>query len=348
MKALDDAMHTRILLSLVIAGCLLGSSAMADEWSDSPLGKTKFGELWMGPALTADDLEGSVVVVEFWGIHCGPCIASMPHMAKLATSGAGQGLLVIGCHAQGPAKDEAIAICTRQGVNYTIYANGNVPGKMGFPGIPHVFVFDHNGQIIFEGHPAEMDSAIQKALAARPNPLLGDMKYVKLASAATMVKAGRLGSALKECQKNKDKGADTAREAAYLTARLDKHIKKLQAKADGDRELAPAAVVDALTALKQQFDGTDIAVTASETLKTLSADKDFQKSLAAEKEYKIISGALCKIGSPGGAVERDAWAKRNGSAIKQIATRIETMKKVYPASKLTARIEAEFKTVQGG
>jgi thiol-disulfide isomerase/thioredoxin len=348
MKALEGTVHTRMLISLVIGGFLLGASAMADEWSNSPLGKTTFGELWMGPALSADALEGSVVVIEFWGVHCGPCIASLPHMSQLASTLSSQGLLVIGCHAQGPAKDEAIAICTRQGVNYTIYANGNVPGKMGFPGIPHVFVFDHNGQIIFEGHPAEMDAAVQKALAARPNPLLGDMKYIKLASAATMVKAGRLGSALKECQKNKEKDADTAREAAYLTARLDKHIKKLQAKADGDRELAPAAVVEGLTALKQQLDGTDIAVKASETLKTLSADKDFQKSLAAEKEYKIISGALRKIGWPGSAVERDAWAKRNGSAIKQIATRIEAMKKAYPANKLTARIEVEFKTTQGG
>lgn len=339
-------MLARVLISVVFGGLLLVPAAGAAEWSDSPLAKTTFGELWMGPAVTADALEGSVVVVEFWGVKCGPCIASMPHMASVAAAGASKGLLVIGCHAQGPAKEEAIAICTRQGVNYTIYASGNIPGKMTFRGIPHVFVFDHTGQVVFEGHPNQMDGAIQTALANRPHPILGDMKYVKLSAAATMVKAGRLGAAMKECEKYKDKEGPAGTEAAYLLARLEKHIRKLQAKADGDRELAPIGVMEGLTALKQQFEGTDIAVKAGETLKTLAADKDFQKNIAAEKEYRIIAAALSKVGSPASVAERATWAKQSAAAIKQIAARIKSMKAAHPTSKLTAQIEAQFEAVK--
>ncbi len=238
------------------------------------------------------------MVIEFWGIHCGPCIASMPHLSKLAAEGAGKGLVVIGCHAQESKKDEAIAICTRQGVNYTIYANGSVPDKMTFKMLPHTFVFDYNGKIIFEGEPSGIDPVIKKAMADRPNPLLGDMKYAKLTSAVTMVKAGRLGAAMKECQKYQDKEGDAAKEAAFMLPRLEKHLKKLQDAAGGDRDTSPMEVQDALTTLKQEFQGTDDGTQAADTLKTLAADKDFRKNLAAEKEYKLISAAMTKIGAP--------------------------------------------------
>ena len=38
---------------------------------------------------------GKIYLVEFWATWCGPCVASMPHLAKLQTEFAGQGFQVI-------------------------------------------------------------------------------------------------------------------------------------------------------------------------------------------------------------------------------------------------------------
>lgn len=43
-------MRTSMLIVLMTAGLLLSQPATAGEWADSPLGKTTFGDLWMGPA----------------------------------------------------------------------------------------------------------------------------------------------------------------------------------------------------------------------------------------------------------------------------------------------------------
>ena len=36
-----------------------------------------------GPKITDKDLRGKVVLIEFWGLNCPPCRASLPHMQEL-------------------------------------------------------------------------------------------------------------------------------------------------------------------------------------------------------------------------------------------------------------------------
>lgn len=47
-------------------------------------------------ALTWEDLRGKVVLLEFWNVHCGPCIAGFPHLAALERRHAEQGFVVLG------------------------------------------------------------------------------------------------------------------------------------------------------------------------------------------------------------------------------------------------------------
>jgi len=44
------------------------------------------------------DLKGKVVLLDFWGTWCGPCVASMPHMKELYNKHKDQGLVIIGIH----------------------------------------------------------------------------------------------------------------------------------------------------------------------------------------------------------------------------------------------------------
>ncbi|KKL71368.1 hypothetical protein LCGC14_2095620, partial [marine sediment metagenome] len=125
----DQVMKTAwcvAIVAIVIGACSIGrafgaeEAAGTDAWSASRLGKTRLGKVWMGPDVVSEDLRGQVVLMEFWGYRCGPCIASMPHLVKLNTKYRRRGLVVIGAHAQGPAKAAAVAIASARKVNYTI------------------------------------------------------------------------------------------------------------------------------------------------------------------------------------------------------------------------------------
>ena len=72
------------------------------------------------PAVTADQLKGAVVFVEHWGIHCGPCIGQIAHMAKLQDELADFGLVIVAAHRQKATPDEVRATARTHGINYTV------------------------------------------------------------------------------------------------------------------------------------------------------------------------------------------------------------------------------------
>lgn len=51
-----------------------------------------------GKPIKLADLHGKVVVLDFWGVWCGPCRAAMPHLKELYEKHKKDGLMVIGIH----------------------------------------------------------------------------------------------------------------------------------------------------------------------------------------------------------------------------------------------------------
>jgi thiol-disulfide isomerase/thioredoxin len=49
-----------------------------------------------GRALTDEDLEGKVVLLDFWAVWCGPCVATFPDLRRWQEKYVDEGLVVIG------------------------------------------------------------------------------------------------------------------------------------------------------------------------------------------------------------------------------------------------------------
>ena len=156
---------------LILIGCAaLPTLSFAKEKEAKPalptatIADVTWAEVVNGVAFDKGQLAGKVVVVEEWGVNCGPCIASLPEMAKMAKSGAKKGLVVVGLERQGSEKEAILKVLKTAKVEYPVMSGGSAPGGTG--GIPHACVFDVTGKLVFTGHPAdeEFEKAVKKAM----------------------------------------------------------------------------------------------------------------------------------------------------------------------------------------
>jgi thiol-disulfide isomerase/thioredoxin len=115
--------------------------------------------------LTLAGLRGKVTLVEFWATWCGPCVQCIPHLNELQHKYAGQNFQLVSLVLEGHQTMDPFL--TKHQVEYPIGLDSSSLDDYGITAIPHAFVIDQNGKIIWSGHSAspEMDTVIAKALA---------------------------------------------------------------------------------------------------------------------------------------------------------------------------------------
>jgi cytochrome c biogenesis protein CcdA/thiol-disulfide isomerase/thioredoxin len=162
--------------------------------TDAPLSLPVEGELpslsgavqWLNsPPLTAQDLRGKVVLVDFWTYSCINCLRSLPYVKAWAQKYRDQGLVVIGVHAPEFAFERNVDNVKRAthdlGVDYPVAIDNNYAiwrafGNQYWPA--HYFI-DAKGQIRFhhfgEGDYAHSEQVIQQLLAEAGHANAGTM-----------------------------------------------------------------------------------------------------------------------------------------------------------------------------
>ena len=84
-------------------------------WSDMQLAIKKFEQTyqsgeqalapaikmksWLSPSIAEEFLKGKVILLDFWNIHCDPCVKSLPELQKIYDNYKDRGLVVIACAA---------------------------------------------------------------------------------------------------------------------------------------------------------------------------------------------------------------------------------------------------------
>jgi thiol-disulfide isomerase/thioredoxin len=140
-----------------------------NEWAGRPLPPLEVaGWLNADTDLAADDLQGKVVLLDFWMTSCGPCVASLPDLASLRERFRERGLMVVGLTPD-PVTDERFTRLVEDtpGMDWPVgYGADAVFGTMGIFAVPTYVVYDRAGRSTWGGHSLDdAEDAIIEALA---------------------------------------------------------------------------------------------------------------------------------------------------------------------------------------
>jgi len=101
-----------------------------------------------GHRVSLDDLNGKVVLLDFWATWCGPCREALPHMRSIAKNFQGQPLVILSVSLDNDEQKwkEFIA---KNGMTWMHYRDGGFNGPItrmfGVDAIPHTFTIDADG-----------------------------------------------------------------------------------------------------------------------------------------------------------------------------------------------------------
>ena len=116
-------------------------------------------------------LEGKVVLGDFWGTTCGPCIAQLPEVREAVEHFTGTDLIIIGLHESSGTVEQVAEFATKRGMTYPLAIDrpakesgwfGATFAAYGVRGIPSAAVLDRQGKVVFVG---QFREAIEKAAA---------------------------------------------------------------------------------------------------------------------------------------------------------------------------------------
>lgn len=117
----------------------------------------------------ATEPKGAITVVEFWATWCGPCLKSIPHLTELQKKH-GDKVRIIGLSDE--AADKVKPFVGKMGaqMDYRVGIAGmatHAAYMEGVDGIPHAFLIDATGTVLWKGHPAQLGGPLDQAVAGK-------------------------------------------------------------------------------------------------------------------------------------------------------------------------------------
>jgi thiol-disulfide isomerase/thioredoxin len=122
-----------------------------------------------GGRITTQPQAGKLLLLDFWEVWCGPCIASMPKVQALADQYGAQGLEVVGVLMDPDSQESAERLISKRGITFT-QALGNPELRAYFRvfAVPQYVLIDQDGIIrhVFLGYSKKLEKQIKLLLAA--------------------------------------------------------------------------------------------------------------------------------------------------------------------------------------
>jgi thiol-disulfide isomerase/thioredoxin len=121
-----------------------------------------------GNKISLDELQGKVVLIDFWATWCGPCREALPHMKEIARKFEGQPLIVLSVSVDSDEKKWRDFV-TKNEMTWPQYFDHGFPGAVAkqfdVQAIPHTFTIDADG-ILQDEHidDAAIDGKLKKLI----------------------------------------------------------------------------------------------------------------------------------------------------------------------------------------
>lgn len=300
----------------------------------------RLGKQLTGTKLTPADLKGKVVLLDFWGVNCPPCLAAMPGVAATNAELADFGLVVLGAHAQASTPEIITSVAASRGANFPILEGAGVTGGNDFQTIPHVMVFDHTGACIFRGLPREAEhkarAAVGEMLVANAGrdkfapALNGAISELKKGQSPTLV----LPRIVSQLNGTKDVAADAKALLDAVTAIGQKKYDQAVEKAESN----PVEAFLLVEKVPAAYKGTQLAKDATALVTKLKKDKGVTAELAARPALAMVQQFATALAGQPGADKPTApdFQKANMAILAQLKVKVAQMKKSWPDAKATA------------
>jgi thiol-disulfide isomerase/thioredoxin len=108
------------------------------------------GATWFNTSapLTLDRLRGKVVLLDFWGKWCGPCVAKLPAVQALHDKFKDRGLVVIGVHSADQHDGLAAFLTERKVTVPVLIDSGKTASRYLIEAWPAYFLIDKSGKVV--------------------------------------------------------------------------------------------------------------------------------------------------------------------------------------------------------
>ncbi len=125
-----------------------------------------------GKSVRTPDTRGKVVVVDFWGTWCAPCVKALPEMVRLQDEYKDQGLLVMGVHDSRRGVDRMAQLARDKKVDYPLFVDDKTLSERNWNVRfwPTIAVIDRSGRIRAIGLQPSNVGKVVKALIEEPMP----------------------------------------------------------------------------------------------------------------------------------------------------------------------------------
>lgn len=335
----------KTVLALLLVVCVCSQAAAAHD-----LSKFDPGDYVTGPKLSGKDIKGKVVVVEYWGITCGPCLAAIPHTTELAKQYGHDKLVIIANQSWSATDKNTKETWNKRAKNdMVMVVNGGELKGFRPTSVPRALVFDHTGKSVWEGHPGSMDRAIADAIANLPEPeeSSAEEEVVEEAGPALIVEGlepayfqgevriinaqkRNIASTLAKLRRAAERSSrqEQMDEAKAIVAMVEQWSSVQQAKADASLASDPATAYTTAESLVTLLEGDDLSKGAATLIAGIEKDKKRFNEVRATIALRRVQAEAKSIG-----LDKDKSAaddKKNARSVRLIMRDLGRLIKAYP------------------